>query len=498
MTYIAPPASLPPGSRVWAYLRDSGGPSQGESIDRQRVEIQTYCIQYHLLLARIFQDEARSGGSVAGREAFDDLLSACARPDHPAGLLLWDYARFARSIDDSGYYKASLRRGGVVIHSITDPIPEGPYGRMVELVIDISNEEKRRQVSKDTASGLRRIVEQYGAMPGAVPFGYTKEPINAGTRRDGSPHILHRWVPDPEKAALVLRAFELRAEGATLAKIRAETHIYSSKNSYTTFFNNAVYKGDYLFSGKVYPVQPIVPPDLWERVQQMGELRGRDRYSRSRQRRNSSPYILSGLAYCAHCGAPLNGYQIRWGRHYYVCSRARRRGDCTARHIPAQALENGITHELITRLCTYENLLKMRAAWLDNLRRTSSERDQQRAGLLKRQQANQRKINHYVRAIGESGHSRSILDALASAELERNQITLELEMLPETPPDPEPGLSDLRRLADQFPLWMQSDDPASVRHALSLILSRALISRDDGQITAIIEYRYPEETNIPP
>ena len=68
---------------------------------------------------------------------------------------------------------------------------------MIELVIDIAGEEKRRQVSRDTASGLRRIVEVFFAMPGRVPTGYMKQPVDAGLRRDGTKHILNRWIPDP-------------------------------------------------------------------------------------------------------------------------------------------------------------------------------------------------------------------------------------------------------------------------------------------------------------
>ena len=159
-SYIPPPASLPPGAMVWAYLRDSGGPSQGESIERQRSEIQSYCTRHGLRLVHVFQDESRSGGSTAGREEFDQLIDASGKPDHPAGLLIWDYARLSRSLDDSGYYKAVLRRNGLVVHSITDAVPDGPYSRLVELIIDVSNEEKRRQTKRDTASGLLRIVEQ--------------------------------------------------------------------------------------------------------------------------------------------------------------------------------------------------------------------------------------------------------------------------------------------------------------------------------------------------
>ena len=83
---IPPPKSLPPNSKVWGYLRDSGGPSQGESIERQRDEIVQFCTQYGLMLQHLFVDEAHSGGSTSERDEFNQLIDASTKPDHADGL----------------------------------------------------------------------------------------------------------------------------------------------------------------------------------------------------------------------------------------------------------------------------------------------------------------------------------------------------------------------------------------------------------------------------
>jgi DNA invertase Pin-like site-specific DNA recombinase len=79
--YLPPPTALKAGSTVWAYLRDSGGPSQGESIERQRDEISNYCTRHSLQLVHVFVDEARSGGSADGRDDFSRMISLSAHPD---------------------------------------------------------------------------------------------------------------------------------------------------------------------------------------------------------------------------------------------------------------------------------------------------------------------------------------------------------------------------------------------------------------------------------
>jgi DNA invertase Pin-like site-specific DNA recombinase len=89
---------------VPGYFRDSGGDEQERSVDQQRRVAEEYCQRHHLVLVKVFADEARPDGTVIGREAFDDLIHYCRQyapsakrraPDAPDGILLWDLKRFA-------------------------------------------------------------------------------------------------------------------------------------------------------------------------------------------------------------------------------------------------------------------------------------------------------------------------------------------------------------------------------------------------------------------
>ncbi len=142
--YISPPSTIPPGSLVWAYVRDSGGTAQEQSTTQQEAEILKYCKRHNLILVRFFSDIAKSGGSTEGRDQFNAMIDASKEvTNRPVGLLIWNFARFSRDIDDSDYFKSILRRQKIAIHSLTDPIPEGPWSRVVEKIIDIANEEKK-------------------------------------------------------------------------------------------------------------------------------------------------------------------------------------------------------------------------------------------------------------------------------------------------------------------------------------------------------------------
>src|SRR5208283_5249120 len=240
MSHISPPTTLPTGSKVWAYLRDSGGESQEQSTVQQRSEIEAYCKEYGLILVQVFEDIARSGGTSNGRIEFLDMIEKSNLPEHAEGLLVWNYARFARDMDDSAFYRALLRKNGMIVHSLTDPIPVGEFSRVIESLIDYANEEKRHQNSRDVKRALAERVRAGYSSGGKPPRGYIARQEIIGTKRNGEPRIGSRWIVDPDLGPLATLAFRLRAEGRSLKEITKPTHerLYRDKNSWTTFFRN--------------------------------------------------------------------------------------------------------------------------------------------------------------------------------------------------------------------------------------------------------------------
>jgi DNA invertase Pin-like site-specific DNA recombinase len=435
MSYIPPPTTLPVGSKVWAYLRDSGGEAQEQSTVQQRKEIEAYCKEYGLILVRIFEDVARSAGSSNGRIAFLDMVEKSSIPERPAGLLVWNYARFARDMDDSAFYRALLRKNGMVVHSLTDPIPAGEFSRVIESLIDYANEEKRHQNSRDVKRALAERVRAGYSPGGKPPRGYLAKQETIGTKRNGEPRIGSRWVIDPILGPLVTLAFGLRAEGKSLREITRATQdrLYRDKNSWTTFFRNRSYLG----IGKCGTLEidehhlKLVSPATFKTVQEISErARLNNPGNLLHPRRIASPSLLSGLAVCIHCDSAM--VKSRAGLNqwpYYICGKKIRVGheSCKGRATNARKADQVVLDVVLRRILTpqFASILieEMRSQFANT------------AELDRREQENQLAFSSVEKSISklldaiEETDSRSAKDRLKLRENERIRIQSELEAI---------------------------------------------------------------------
>jgi DNA invertase Pin-like site-specific DNA recombinase len=492
---------------VDAYVRDSGGPRQQASTDQQIAEIEAYCIHHSLQLRHKFNDAAKSGGSTIGRDDFNRMLDLTRRPeDRPQGILLWNYARFARDLDDAIYYKALLRNRGVIVHSLTDPIPEGQYGRIVEFFIDISNEEKRRQTSTDAKRGLRDLVTVYGCVPGVPPRGFIRQSVTLPPRRDGSPRIAHRWVHDPDLKERVRKAFEMRASGSTLAQIHTELLLFGSINSYKTFFVNRLYIGILEFGGLIVEnyCEPIVDMATWNAVQKRIQEHARAKYDRLHPRRFDSPYILSGLVYCGECGSPMSANTVTHDRgrnEAYRCSRSKRRAGCIQGRIGRKTLEEAV----LTTLRDYILLPDSLAAIYEIQQNASGRNEERRLQRLDTLRDERRKLSTQIanitRAIAERGHTQALLEKLTDLEARRAQANTEYMELDRQHFEPIPMLtSDQISMLSKNLVETLANAPADqTRQILRALIHKIVIKKEaPDRLVGSITYFTPTLSTSPP
>jgi site-specific DNA recombinase len=195
-------------------------------------------------------------------------------------------------------------------------------------------------LGEEVRKGLREKAEQ-GVWPRKAPLGYRNF-----VRPDGKKGI----EPDPDSAPLVRRMFEWYATG----NYSLHQVVQMVKDSGLNFgrchnlaatahaiFCNRIYYGEFKWNGKIYQGvhAPLIPRELWQRVQEMMRRRGT-----RKPRRVRHVFAFSGLLTCGHCGCALVG-EIKKGRYiYYHCTGYK--GKCPERYVREEVLEARFTKVL--------------------------------------------------------------------------------------------------------------------------------------------------------
>lgn len=504
-------SSFQPGDHVIAYLRDSGHEKQEASIAQQEAAILEYCNLHNLVLERAYKDEARKGSSDIGRDALDEMMNALRHLPSLAGVIVWSNSRFARNTIHAQFYRAEIRKLGYTFHSLTDHISDGPESVIFEALIDYKNQQYLTDMSIDVKRGLRQLVEQYGCVPGTAPTGFNREQVIIGIHRDGKQRIAHRWVINPDLAPRIRQAFEMRANGASLAAINQATHLFSSVNSFRTFFCNRIYTGELHFGDDLiveHYCDPIVETALFNQVQQI-----QNNYTRHKNLSNASPlhprrvnsaYLLSGLVHCARCGSPLFGrsHPQKNGSKTisYYCTRAYNKRDCTKQRIPGQKLHEAVLAALKEK---YQDPAYL-AAVGNELRAKNalklSEHTTKRREYTRDLAETRRQITNLSNAIAAAGHSPALLKSLNSFEIQEADLVNKITALDATGLGTIPPI-DTTALARQLYFLntiLPIADIQTQRRILAGMIKSVSVDREGRRIFGILTVYYPPGNKITP
>jgi site-specific DNA recombinase len=196
---------------------------------------------------------------------------------------------------------------------------------------------RNQNAEKSRAAVIRAIERGVPPWPNVTP----------GYRQRDDRH----YEPDPRTAPVVARAFRMRAEGATVAAVRASLRAGGIKLSYhgvCRLLESRVVLGEIHF-GKLANLaahDPIVDRDLWRRVQRVRVPRGR---------RAKSERILArlGVLRCESCGARMVVGTANRSKYWiYRCPPT---GDCDRRvTISAEVVEGIVTEKVREALADVE------------------------------------------------------------------------------------------------------------------------------------------------
>lgn len=306
---------------VCAYIRVSTGKQEELSPESQLRLIKDYTQSHNMLLTHVYMEEHGISGKSTNRPAFQSMIAACKDKSHPYdAILLWKFSRFARNMDESTYYKSILRKKcNVDVISISEPIMEGMYGRLIEMVIEWNDEFYLYNLSGEVMRGMTQnaLNGGYNANP---PIGYIKkkgevpvvEPEGAAVVQRIYDMFVNKGIGRNEITS-ILNKEQIKTKRGRSWDTRSITYIlenpfYIGKirwNYYDRDKNQRKNADDVILADGKH--EAIIAPETFAKAGKLlAELRSQSCFGKKRSV-TTSRHWLSSMVKCSHCGASL-GY----------------------------------------------------------------------------------------------------------------------------------------------------------------------------------------------
>ena len=191
-----------------AYIRVSTDDQEEYSPDSQVRLIREYARKNGYLLPEeyVFQDDGISAATARKRPAFNRMIALAKEKERPFdAILVLMFSRFARNREESVLYKGLLRKQGISVISVKEPAVDGPFGTLIESIIEWFDEYYLINLSAEVKRGMSEKFLRGEAM-GTAPFGYRIDSANktfTGGDRVRCVPLLRRWrrAPGHRRAA---------------------------------------------------------------------------------------------------------------------------------------------------------------------------------------------------------------------------------------------------------------------------------------------------------
>lgn len=246
--------------------------------------------------------ESVSGRKVKNRHEFQRMISIAKSPEHPIDVILvWKFSRFARNQEESIVYKSMLKKDGVEVISISEPLIDGPFGSLIERIIEWMDEYYSIRLSGEVQRGMKEkaLRNGYQATP---PLGYQAV-------GEGKPFVINEEEfkivdyicqqfdthdMDPTRIARKLNEMGYRTRRGNLFELRTIVRILKNP-----FYYGLVAWNDICFIG-THEVR-YTKEQYDQRMEKFQK-----RYDKPYQRNVSAcKHWLSGLLKCGYCGSGL-------------------------------------------------------------------------------------------------------------------------------------------------------------------------------------------------
>ena len=350
---------------AFGYVRVSTGKQDELSPDSQAKLLKDYAKSHGYVVSKIFYEVGISGRKADKRPEFQKMIGLAKSSDHPAdAILVWKYSRFARNQEESIVYKSLLKKKhNVDVISVSEPLVDGPFGSLIERIIEWMDEYYSVRLSGEVTRGMREKAER-GGYQARPPLGYKI--------------VTHKEPPVivPEEAEIVKLIFEKYAnENLGIFEIARLLNMHNFKTSHGKEFErrsieyilqNPTYCGMIRWNRTINETNEIRPESEW--IVTDGEHpaiiskelfgKAQERYKREYRPRGARPvstykHWLSGVVKCPTCGRTMTAATIKNATRVYSHFRCYgyTKGKCMAQNsISSIKLEPAVLESIKTVL----------------------------------------------------------------------------------------------------------------------------------------------------
>ncbi|GAA1760308.1 recombinase family protein [Nostocoides vanveenii] len=371
----------------------------GNSIATQREECTAKAAAMGIAVTEEFIEPGKSAQTIDKRPEFRRLLAYLAENPEVGYVFVYSRSRAFRNIEDAVLPRKHLRGLGVKIVSTKEDFGDSLEAEFMETISDTMNDLQNRRNGEDIKVKMAHKARNGGTI-GRAPIGYLN------VRKDVDGRQVNTVDTDSERAPLIRTLFELYATGdytlddladtaedmglraRPFGRWKAERPI--AQNTIHRMLGDPYYAGYTVYDGELFDGrhEAIVPGDLFERVQDVLELR-----SNPAVHDNKLTHYLKGLLFCDRCEkagrhsrliyTEANGRNARYG--YFKCKK-KQTGECDLPHLPVHLVEQKVV-DLYGRLALTANYLDEMTDALGAALASQEATERQLAGQLDRELA---------------------------------------------------------------------------------------------------------------
>lgn len=402
------------------YLRYSDRSQSEQSIEGQYRVCQEFCQRNNIRIVEQYIDRATSARSTEKREKFNEMIQASEKRPWDA-VVVYKLDRFSRNRYDSAKYKHKLKRNDIKVISATENLSDNPESIILESVLEGMAEFYSAELSQKITRGLHESALKCHSIGGHIPLGYKIED--------------HKLVIDPASAHIVQEAFQLYANGETVADIcrkfnaqgyRTAKGVEFNRNSFKSMFKNERYIGVYTYRDMRIEggVPAIIHKELFDEVSRRLSVNGQA----PARGKAKVDYLLAGKLFCGHCGSSMNG-ESGTGKYggvynYYTCYNRKRNRNCDKRPLKKDYIEFIVAQDAMA-LMTDEVIEEMADMAISQSDKDLKE-NTRIPELTEQIKAVEKSISNITKAIEKGVASDSLMQRLMELEDEKKDIAFQL------------------------------------------------------------------------